>query len=206
MNTKKLVSLTFDDGPNTTTTMQVLDLIEQYGITASFFVIGNNITAESEGSMKRAVKLGCEIENHSRTHPAMPEMTAEEIAAEIKFTSDKVEAAVGRKPRFFRPPYIAYNDVMYDTIELTFICGVGAEDYNDEITAEMRYEKIMSQVSDGTIILLHDAEGNFRTVEALKMIIPKLIDEGYEFVTVSELFERNGKTPEHRTIYTNVHQ
>ncbi len=206
MNSKKLVSLTFDDGPNTTTTMQVLDLIEQYGITASFFVIGNNINAESEASMKRAVKLGCEIENHSRTHPAMPEMTAEEIAAEIKFTSDKVEAAVGRKPRFFRPPYIAYNDVMFDIIDLTFICGVGAEDYNDEITPEMRYEKIMSQVSDGTIILLHDAEGNFRTVEALKMIIPKLLDEGYEFVTVSELFERNGKTPEHRTVYTNVNQ
>ena len=206
MKSKKLVSLTFDDGPNTTTTMQVLDLIEQYGITASFFVIGNNINAESEASMKRAVKLGCEIENHSQTHPAMPEMTAEEIAAEIKFTSDKVEAAVGRKPRFFRPPYIAYNDVMFDTIDLTFICGVGAEDYNDEITPEMRYEKIMGQVSDGTIILLHDSEGNFRTVEALKMIIPKLIDEGYEFVTVSELFERNGVIPVHRTIYTNVHQ
>lgn len=206
MNEKKLVSLTFDDGPNTTTTMQVLDLIEQYGITASFFVIGNNINAESEASMKRAVKLGCEIENHSRTHPAMPEMTAEEIAAEIKFTSDKIVAATGRKPQFFRPPYIAYNEVMYDTIDLTFICGVGAEDYNDEITPEMRYEKIMGQVSDGTIILLHDAEGNFRTVEALKMIIPKLLDEGYEFVTVSELFERSGVTPDHRTIYTNVHQ
>ncbi len=206
MNSKKLVSLTFDDGPNTTTTMQVLDLIEQYGITASFFVIGNNINSESESAMRRAVKLGCEIENHSKSHPAMPEMTSEQIAEEIKYTSDKIEAVTGRKPKFFRPPYIAYNDVMFDTIDLTFICGNGAEDYLDEVTAEMRYERIMEQVCDGMVILLHDAEGNFRTVDALKMLIPKLLEEGYEFVTTSQLFERNGVTPDHRTVYTNVHQ
>lgn len=206
MDEKKLISLTFDDGPNLTTTMQILDLIEQYGITASFYVMGNNINSETEKAMQRAVSLGCEIENHSRTHSAMPEMTAEEIAEEIRFTSDKIEAVTGRKPKFFRPPYIAFNQLMYDTIDLTFICGNGAEDYLDEVTPEMRYERIMKQVCDGMIILLHDAEGNFRTVEALKMLIPKLLDEGYEFVTTTQLFERSGVTPQKNTIYTNVHQ
>ncbi len=206
MNSKKLIALTFDDGPNLTTTMQVLDLIEQYGITASFYVMGNNINPESEKSMQRAVRLGCEIENHSRTHSVMSEMTAEEIAAEIKYTSDKIEAAVGRRPKFFRPPYIAFNQLMYDTIDLTFICGNGAEDYNDEVSAEERYKRIMEQVTDGMIILLHDMEGNFRTVEALKMLIPKLLDEGYEFVTTTQLFERKGIIPQKNTIYTNVLQ
>lgn len=206
MNSRKLIALTFDDGPNTTTTMQVLDLIEQYGITASFYVVGNNINDDSKAAMIRAVSLGCEIENHSQTHSAMTEMTAEEIAAEIKFTSDKIEAVTGRKPKFFRPPYIAFNQLMYDTIDLTFICGNGAEDYLDEVTPEMRYERIMKQVCDGMIILLHDAEGNFRTVEALKMLIPKLLDEGYEFVTTTQLFERSGVTPQKKSIYTNVHQ
>lgn len=206
MNSRKLIALTFDDGPNTTTTMQVLDLIEQYGITASFYVVGNNINDDSKAAMIRAVSLGCEIENHSQTHSAMTEMTAEEIAAEIKFTSDKIEAVTGRKPKFFRPPYIAFNQLMYDTIDLTFICGNGAEDYLDEVTPEMRYERIMKQVCDGMIILLHDAEGNFRTVEALKMLIPKLLDEGYEFVTTTQLFERSGVTPQKNSIYTNVHQ
>lgn len=206
MNSRKLIALTFDDGPNTTTTMQVLDLIEQYGITASFYVVGNNINDESKAAMIRAVSLGCEIENHSQTHSAMTEMTVEEIAAEIKFTSDKIEAVTGRKPKFFRPPYIAFNQLMYDTIDLTFICGNGAEDYLDEVTPEMRYERIMKQVCDGMIILLHDAEGNFRTVEALKMLIPKLLDEGYEFVTTTQLFERSGVTPQKNSIYTNIHQ
>ena len=206
MNSRKLIALTFDDGPNTTTTMQVLDLIEQYGITASFYVVGNNINDESKAAMIRAVSLGCEIENHSQTHSAMTEMTAEEIAAEIKFTSDKIEAVTGRKPKFFRPPYIAFNQLMYDTIDLTFICGNGAEDYLDEVTPEMRYERIMKQACDGMIILLHDAEGNFRTVEALKMLIPKLLDEGYEFVTTTQLFEQSGVTPQKNSIYTNIHQ
>lgn len=206
MNSKKLVALTFDDGPNLTTTMEILDLIEQYGITASFYVVGNNINSETEKAMQRAVKLGCEIENHSRTHSAMTEFTAEQMLEEIGYTSDKIEAAVGRRPKFFRPPYIAFNQLMYDTIDLTFICGNGAEDYLDEVTAEMRFERIMKQVCDGMVILLHDSEGNFRTVEAVKMLIPKLLEEGYEFVTTTQLFEGKGVTPQKNTIYTNVLQ
>ncbi len=206
MDTQKLIALTFDDGPNTSTTMDVLDLIEQYKITATFFVVGKDIDDVTAKSMQRAVSLGCEIENHSRTHSAMTEMSAEEISAEISYTDEKVAEAVGRKPQFFRPPYIAYNQLMFDTVGKTFICGVGAEDYNDEITPEMRYEKIMAQVSDGTIILLHDSKGNFRTVEALKMIIPALLEQGYEFVTVSDLFAKKGVLPKKNVIYTSVYQ
>ncbi len=203
---ERIISLTFDDGPNTVTTPQVLDVLEKHSVPASFFVVGNNITPESAEVMRRAVSLGCEIENHSRTHSDMTKMSAEEIAAETAFTSDEVEKAVGRRPRFFRPPYIAVNDVMFNTVDLTFICGVGAEDYNDEISAEERFERIVSQASDGTVILLHDMSGNFRTVEALDMIIPRLNEEGYGFVTVSQLFEKKNVVPESGLIYSNVFQ
>lgn len=206
MNTKKLAALTFDDGPNTVTTPQVLDVLEKHGIPASFFVIGKKITSASSEIMRRAVKLGCEIENHSRTHSDMTQMSAEEMLAEINFTSDAVEAAVGRRPKFFRPPYISYNQLMFDTIDLTFICGVGADDWNDEVSAEERFNKIMEQVSDGTVILLHDKRRNFRTVEAIGRIIPAMISEGYEFVTVSELFSRKNIVPRKNSIYTNVFQ
>lgn len=203
---QKHIALTFDDGPNTSTTLEVLDLIEQYGITATFFAVGNNINENSAKSMQRAVSLGCEIENHSRTHSALTDFSAEEISAEIEYTDEKISAAVGRKPQFFRPPYIAYNRLMFDSIEHTFICGVGADDWMDEISPEMRYEKIIAQAQDGTIILLHDAEGNFRTVEALKKIIPALLEQGYEFVTVSDMFRKKGVTPKKGIIYTNVFQ
>lgn len=206
MNSSKLAALTFDDGPNTVTTPQVLDVLEKHNVTATFFVIGNNITPESSEVMLRAVKMGCGIENHSRTHSDMTKMSAGEISAEISFTSDAVEKAAGRRPEFFRPPYIAYDQQMFDTVDLTFICGIGADDWNDEISADERFRRITEQVSDGSVILLHDMEGNFRTVEAIDRIIPAMKAEGYEFVTVSELFSRKGIVPKKNIIYTNVFQ
>ncbi len=206
MNSSKLAALTFDDGPNTVTTPQVLDVLEKHNVTATFFVIGNNITPESSEVMLRAVKMGCGIENHSRTHSDMTKMSAGEISAEISFTSDAIEKAAGRRPEFFRPPYIACGQQMFDTIDLTFICGIGADDWNEEISADERFRRITEQVSDGSVILLHDMEGNFRTVAAIARIIAAMKADGYEFVTVSELFSRKGIVPKKNIIYTNVFQ
>ena len=74
----KYIALTFDDGPNATTTNEVIDKLEKYGIVASFFLIGNNVNDESAKAVKRAYDLGCEIDNHSRTHSNMKELSAEE--------------------------------------------------------------------------------------------------------------------------------
>ena len=206
MNSEKIVALTFDDGPNLKTTPEVLDILEKYNIPASFFVCGNNIDDGTAEVMRRAVSIGCEIQNHSRTHSDMTKMSAEEIAEEINFTSDAVEKAVGKRPEFFRPPYIAVNETMFDTVGMTFIQGVGAEDYIDEVSAEERFRRIIAQTRDGIVILLHDAEGNFRTVKAIDMIIPKLKEDGYRFVTISGLFKEKNIVPVKGILYTSVFQ
>lgn len=190
---KPMVAITFDDGPNTTTTVQILDLLEEYDVRASFFVIGNNINDESGKVMKRAYDMGCEINNHSKTHSSMPDLTPEEIKAEIQYTSDKVKEITGEPTRFFRPPYIAVNSTMYEQIDMPFICGFGCNDWEADVTAKMRASKTLEQIQDGAIILLHDFAGNSATVEALKTIIPALKEQGYQLVTVSELFEAKGK-------------
>ena len=208
MSTEKIIALTFDDGPNTVTTPRVLDVIEKYNVPASFFVCGDNITPESRSVMKRAAKLGCEIHNHSRTHSDMTGMSPDEIRAEIDFTSDKIEEVLGIRPRFFRPPYIAVNEKMHEAIDLTFICGLGAEDWLEEVSAEERYNRIISQAADGLVILLHDSvidlKCNEKTVEAVDMIIPELQRQGYKFVTVSELFELKNVSPKRGEMYTIV--
>lgn len=202
---KKLCALTFDDGPNTETTPLVLEKLRKYEITATFFIVGNNIDEDSEQVVKEASDMGCEICNHSRTHSAMPGLSAEDIRAEIEFTSGEIERITGKRPKFFRPPYIAVNSTMYENIDLTFIAGIGAEDWLPEVTAEERAEKILAQIKDGAVILLHDMSGNTPTVEALDIIIPALKEE-YEFVTVSKLFELSGVTPKKGIVYSFTSQ
>lgn len=202
----KYIALTFDDGPNSTTTNEVIDKLDKYGIVASFFLVGNNIDDESAKAVKRAYDLGCEIDNHSRTHSNMTELSAEEIKAEYDYTDGKVYEITGEHTKFFRPPYIAVHQIMFDNIDVPFIAGIGANDWEDRVTAEMRARMILKQAKDGDIILLHDAEGNSMTVEALDTIIPELQKQGYKFVTVTELFRAKGIKPDMEKVYTNVMQ
>lgn len=202
----KVVALTFDDGPNTTTTNEVLDVLEKHQVVASFFLIGSNINDDSVKSVKRAYDLGCEINNHSKTHGYMNKMTAEEIKAEYEFVDEKVFEITGEHTKFFRPPYIAVGDLMWENIDVPFISGVGCNDWDSKVTVEKRVEVITKDVKDGSIILMHDAQGNSKTVEAIDQIIPALKEQGYKFVTVSGLFEAKGVTPVTEMIYSNATQ
>ena len=190
--TKPVIALTFDDGPNNTTTLAVLDLLEKYQVRASFFLVGNNITESTENVIRRADEMGCEIDNHSRSHSYMNKLTPEEIKEETDYVSDKVEEITGQPTPFFRPPYIAVNNTMYESIDMPFICGYGCNDWDSKVSVEDRINGVLENVQDGTIILLHDSEGNNATVQALDTIIPSLLEQGYQFATVSELFEAKG--------------
>lgn len=200
----KLIALTFDDGPNTTTTNEVLDVLEEYNARASFFLIGTNINEESARSVKRAYDMGCEIDNHSKTHSNMGGMSPEDIKAEVDYVDEKVMEIIGEPTKFFRPPFIDTSQTMYDTIDLPFICGIDCWDYMENVTAQQRADYILNGAKDGIIVLLHDAAGNSQTVEALKIAMPVLAEQGYEFVTLTELFERQGEKPKGNMIYTQV--
>lgn len=203
-NETKLIALTFDDGPNTTTTNDVLDILEEYNAKASFFLIGNNINAESAESVKRAYDMGMEIDNHSKTHGNMSKMSAEEVRSEISYVDDKVKEITGETTKFFRPPFIDVSESLYDAVDIPFICGIDCQDYMENVTAQERADYILNGAKDGVIILLHDAAGNQQTVDALKIVMPQLVERGYEFVTLTELFERQGETPKDHILYSNV--
>ena len=201
-----IIALTFDDGPNTVITPQVLDLLEEHGIVASFFLIAQNITPESAEVVRRAKKMGCDIENHTVTHTAMNEMTPEEIRAEVEACTGKIIEITGEAPKFFRPPFIAVSRALYDTVDMTVICGVGCEDWVPAVTAQERAKRVLAAAEDGQIVLLHDMEWNQNTVDALKTIIPELKKRGFEFVTVSQLFALKNVTPRRGWLYSNALQ
>ncbi len=184
----KVIALTFDDGPNTSTTTEILDVLEKHGAVASFFLVGMLINEETAAVVRRAYEMGCEINNHSWGHGDMTALDAKEMLAQLEDTSRKIEAITGEPARFFRPPYIAVNDLLFETIPLPFICGYGVDDFKETVNADDRYHSVLQYAKDGAIILLHDKAGNTMTVEAVDRLIPALRAQGYRLVTVSELF------------------
>lgn len=205
---KKIIALTFDDGPNTTITPQVLDILELYDSKATFFLEGRFIDETTAPVIKRMDEMGCEVCNHAKTHPYMNTLTSDEITEQIAYTDSCVTAIIGKTPKFFRPPYIAVNQLMHAMIRHTFIAGVGCEDWVPEVTAAMRVDRVLENACDGQIVLLHDGDWNAPTPEVVARIVPALIDEGYELVTVSELFERKGvkPRPHEEIVYSMVPQ
>lgn len=202
---KPVIALTFDDGPNTTTTLQILNILEEYGVTASFFLIGNNINSSTAYVVAKEVEMGFEVNSHSNAHDYMNQMGMAAIQIDMDACATKIYEAGGVYPKFFRPPYIAVSPTMYESIDLPFICGYGCNDWDASVTAQERIDAVLSHAKDGEIILLHDAAGNRQTVEALPAIIEGLQAEGYQFVTCSQLFAIKGIEPQSGVLYTTVY-
>ena len=202
MDKRKTVALTFDDGPNTVHTGMLIDLLAKLGVLSSFFLVGENITPQTAGLLKRAHELGIELANHSFTHRDMTAFSPDEVKSEIARTSALIHDITGYEPRFFRPPYIAVNDGLYGLVGLPFICGVGCNDWDKAVSVEERLKFLTEDIPDGCIILLHDQCDNPGTPEALKRALPRMLDDGYDFVTISELFRIKGVTPEVGKMYS----
>ncbi len=191
----KLIAFSFDDGPDANTTPQVLDLFAEYDGYATFFLIGNHINDETAKIIKRAHDEGHEIGNHTKSHINLSSESADTMESEIQYVQDKVNEILGIEPVLFRPPFLGVGPLMHDVIDLTFIFGRDSQDWTD-ISPEQRYENVMKFADDGIIVLMHDGYNNERTVEALKLLLPELAEQGYKFCTISQLFEAKGITPE----------
>ena len=191
----KYCSLTFDDGPNfagDNTMNKMLDVLEKHGVVASFFLIANKISDENSAVIERAVKMGCDIENHTWSHPDMTKLTREEMIEEYNKCDEAIIKITGKKPVLFRPPYICVNNLMHEVIHVPFICGHGCEDWVKERTADERFKLMMNNVQDGVMYLLHVDDGNEATLELVDRAIPVLKEQGFEFVTAPKLYELKG--------------
>lgn len=203
----KMVALTFDDGPSANTTSQVLDVLDKYDVPATFFLIGNQVNNNTKSIMQRQLSLGCELANHSYSHNYMNSLSASQVKNEINQTSQAIKNMVGVDVKFFRPPYLSTSNTMYQAIDLNFIQGITCNDWESYVSATDRANTILNSATDGSIILLHDFEGNSNTVAALPSIIEGLKAKGYTFVTVSQLFEYKGVNPSvEYKIWSNVKQ
>lgn len=191
----KIIALTFDDGPSKYTA-RLLDILEENGAHATFFVLGNRAKNNSE-LLKRMLDEGHEIGSHTWDHTSFAKLSYNSALENMKKATNAIKKASGKKPVLVRPPYGAMSDslkyaaTMQGQAIITW--SVDPRDW-DTKNPDTVYNKIMSNVSDGDIILCHDIHKS--TVDAMERVIPDLIDEGYTLVTVSELltYERDELT------------
>lgn len=197
---KPMVALTFDDGPSAHTD-RLLDIFARYGGKGTFFVVGNLIDGR-KNTVKRIVREGHEIGNHSWNHRQLTNLTSEEITDQIMMTRAKIYDTAGVDSLIMRPPYGACNDEVKTVgakVGVSFVnWSVDTLDWKSKNAAAVRKE-IMSSVSDGAIILCHDLHKT--TVDAMETVIPELIEKGYQLVTVTELMEYSEKTLEAGKMY-----
>lgn len=206
---KPMVALSFDDGPvgtaSTATSTRIQDALADNGAHATFFYWGNRITSSNQSEISRAKQLGFEVANHTYTHPYLTNLTANEINDEITKTSDILSGLTGGQTNFLiRPPYLSVNATVKENCGAPLItCGVDVQDWNNA-TAQQIINTITSGMSNGTldnkIVLMHETYTT--TAEAIEYLAPYMKSQGWQIVTVSELFKANGKDMYSGEVYT----
>lgn len=206
----KLIALTFDDGPRSSTTNRVLDLLERSGGVATFFLVGYNIPDNAE-VIKRAAAMGCSIGNHTKDHKILTKCSADTIKAQVNGVNSLLRD-MGIEPTLFRAPGGAFKGIK-DQIGMPLIqWSIDTEDWKfkdashkgrsaEERTADLNRiaDMVFSQAKGGSIVLMHDIY-DF-TADLCEIVIPGLVERGFKLVTVDQLFEAYGEKLENGVVY-----
>ncbi len=189
-NKKNKIALTFDDGPHPVYTPQILEILDEYGIPATFFMIGENVK-NYPATAAKVIDAGHEIGNHTMTHGFLTKKSTADIKREILGCERSIYETADCRPKLLRPPGGKYKSSLCDI--------AGALDYDIVLWTVDTHDwahkppkdicaKVTAVVKSGDIILMHDFIGrNSPTPAALKLMIPELKKRGFEFVRVSEL-------------------
>lgn len=205
---KPMVAISFDDGPvrpvnEASPAIRIQDAIAKAGMHATFFYWGNTYDEDTRAEIVRAQELGFEIANHTKTHPFLPQLTPEEMKAEVGFMEPILKEISGQEQFLLRPPYLSVDQVVKDTINVPLIsCGLDSEDWN-KATAKQMIDKIAKACEngslDGKIVLMHETYD--ATAQAVEFLVPYLVANDYQIVTISEMFKARDKEMQAGQVY-----
>lgn len=192
-STKRQVALTFDDGPDLQFTPRILDVLKKHNVKATFFVVGNRVQAHPE-IVRRMVREGHELGNHSYSHANLPKLKDEAFRNEVLRTQRVIAKHSGHQPQLIRPPY---GEIREEQIKWLASQGFTMVNWNVDsldwkgLNGDQVADNVLSNITSGAIVLQHSAGGKGEdlsgTIDALPKIIQKLKADGVSFVTVSQL-------------------
>lgn len=183
----KTVAVSFDAAWGNEDTQMLIDILDQYGVNATFFVVGDWVDKYPE-SVRALADAGNEVMNHSTSHAHFSKLSHNEIVRDVNLCSDKIEQITGVRPTLFRCPYGEYDD---HVIQAVNSLGMTAVQWDVDsldwkgISAEEIQRRVLDRVQPGSIVLFHNAAEN--TPEALPGILESLIANGYRIVPISQL-------------------
>jgi len=189
--TEKIVAISFDAAWGAELTPQILDILDEYNVKATFFLVGFWVEKYPD-RLQEIYKRGHEIGNHSQSHPHMSCLTAEKVKEEIETVNERIEACIGVKPTVFRAPFGDYNDTLVNTVRsLNMECIQWSVDSLDwkELGCQPLVDTVCKKVKSGSIILFHN--NSKYITQALPIILKDLQENGYKIVPVSELIYKD---------------
>ncbi len=196
---KPMVALTFDDGPGPRT-MEILDKLEECNARCTFFLVGEMLVNYPD-TLNKMVEIGCELGNHTYYHSTLTKLSPEEMNEALDSTSDAIKEITGVEPTLVRPPGGSVNESVRETVKAPLILwNIDTEDWKT-LNTESDIEAVMSTLSDGNIILMHDIHSP--SVDAALQLIPMIQERGYQLVTVSEMAAVKGVELEDGVKYFN---
>ena len=197
---KKMVALTYDDGPYRPVTNQILDTLQKYNARATFFVVGSRLSTYKD-CLERENKLGCEIACHTYNHTILTSVSESTIKKEISDTNSLVKKYSGQSVKLVRAPGGAVNDKVKNAVAYPLInWSVDTLDWQNRNT-QKTFDNFKNNVKDGSIVLMHDLYTS--TGNAAEKIIPWLDKNGYQMVTISEMMDAKGIKIEKGKLYTH---
>ncbi|GLS21451.1 hypothetical protein GCM10007874_44680 [Labrys miyagiensis] len=199
------VALSFDDGPDTTLTPRLLDILAREGVHATFFVVGKRL-AYSPGLVRRAFLEGHEIGNHTYDHRRLTDLPDDEVVAEIELTDEAIIAETGHRPDRIRPPWGQIDARVETALRKAGLWrkitpwNLDSLDWLDDDASIT--ELLTSAAPPGSVILMHDVHAS--TIEAVPSIIRNLKARGFHFSTISGLETCRGGKPQGLTVATTL--
>ena len=195
---KKLVAITFDDGPGFSVTEGLLDELDKRDAKVSFFLVGNRVQKQAD-LIKRMSNSGHSIGNHSYSHKSLKKQKPEDYLHDINNTNQLIKDITGKDVIYLRPPYGSYKKSTLENVNMIFVLwSVDTLDWKTK-DVDSIYKEMTTDIEDGDIILLHDLYPT--TVEAAIKAIDDLLENGDAVVSLDEMYRLRGTEPEmHKSI------
>lgn len=187
----KIACLTFDDGPGYESTDYLLGVLKKYDIKATFFVLGSKAEQNPE-MLKKIIKAGHEVASHSYDHPDLTKLSPAEVKQQLDRTDEAIRKAGGKTTTLLRPPYGNYSKEIEETVgKDIFLWTVDSNDWRFKGDPQGSADTVLGTVQPQAVILYHDIYNS--SVKSAEIVIPKLKEMGYEFVTASKYMELTGE-------------